>query len=311
MSTPKNIVVIDDNGDLYASLDQLFAGNTGIQVTLTGSSDDELRDNLSLEDYMIIINYTGLKAEIRQLVTDLYNRNSYCITPIIVATDEAYPVTTEQQMIVPIVSVLRKTYDPIALRHHLTNIIDTIESNRDLNALSGLPGNNVINRRLQECIDGGRDFAMMYIDLDNFKEYNEYYGFYQGDQVLLFLTRILYEAMLACGADTDFIGHVGGDDFIMILEHTDVVKEIGDRIIASFDAKIREFYHDEDVKNGYIDARNRKGEIERINIMSISIVTMYAEEFHTLPVDEVYKKMMYYKKQAKLVRGSVLIDNNR
>ena len=188
--------------------------------------------------------------------------------------------------------------------------IDSIESNRNQNALSGLPGSNVITSQLIEKVQSGKDFAMMYIDLDNFKEYNEYYGFYKGDKVILFLMKTLYDVMGECGIENDFVGHVGGDDFIMIVQNPDIVKEVGKRIISHFDKGIKSYYKEQDLKKGYIDARNRKGEIERINIMSISIIVVYADEFRTTQQGEMYKKIMLYKKQAKMVKGSVCYEAN-
>lgn len=309
MNRQKNIIVIDDKGDLYQSLLETFK-NDGAVISLMrcGSSIEVLREKMGIEDYLIVINEDGLATDIRELVTFLRNRLKYVITPIIVATDKAFNLSAEEQKLVPDINVIRKAFDPKLLRHHLINILDSIESNRNLNALSGLPGSAVIDHKLSDCLRSGKRFALMYIDLDNFKEYNEYYGFYRGDQVILFLTKILYEAMGDCGVETDFVGHVGGDDFIMIVENTNVVKEIGDRIIHAFDAKITDFYAEEDLKNGYIDAKNRKGEIERINIMSISIIVMYDEEFRTTPLDDIYKNMMLYKKHAKMMKGSVLLN---
>ena len=94
--------------------------------------------------------------------------------------------------------------------------------------------------------------------------------------------------------------------FFIISEH---YKEIGDRIIAHFDAGISEFYDEKDLQNGYIETRNRAGQLERINIMSISIIVMYSDEIRSTPVNEVYKRMMLYKKRAKMVRGSVLLKD--
>jgi len=250
-----------------------------------------------------------LNADITKLVKGLHYRNKFTIAPIVVATGKRYQLSDDVLKLVPVISVISKDVDPSLLGHHLGNFIESIGSNRDLNALSGLPGNNVIGQKIRDCKAVDKDFAVMYIDLDNFKEYNEYYGFYKGDQVLLFLSRILYDVMRECGAETDFVGHVGGDDFIMILQHLNVVKEIGDRIIAHFDAGISNFYNEQDLQNGYIEARNRAGQLERIHIMSISIIVMYSDEIRSTPVNEVYKRMMLYKKRAKMVRGSVLLKD--
>ena len=309
MIKKKNVVVIDDQGDLLHLLTVSFIDNPTIQLVRTSSDLDAVNQALGLEDYFIIVNEEGLKNDITPLVKRLHARNRFTIAPIIVATGKRYELSEDVQKLVPVISVIPKDVEPARLGHHLCNIIDSIESNRNLNALSGLPGNNVIGRKIRDCKAAEKDFAVMYIDLDNFKEYNEYYGFYKGDQVLLFLSHTLTASMRECGAETDFVGHVGGDDFIMILQHLDVVKEIGDRIIAHFDAGISDFYAEKDLQNGFIETRNRAGQLERINIMSISIIVMYSDEIRSTPVNEVYKRMMLYKKRAKMVRGSVLLKD--
>lgn len=309
MTKSKNIIIIDDNGDLVELLTKAIGDNETVLLTQTSSDIDKLDNLLGIEDYLILINEDSLKADIRALVGFLYNRTMYTITPIIVATGKEFDLNDDVQKLVPVISVLRKDVPPAILGHYLINLLNSFESNRNLNALSGLPGNNVIDRKLSDCIDSGKDFAMMYIDLDNFKEYNEYYGFHKGDQVILFLTRILYDVMSECGAETDFVGHVGGDDFVVILQDTNLIKEVGDRIIAHFDAGISNFYDAKDLNNGYIEVKNRTGKMERIRIMSVSIIVVYGDEFRTTTLDNMYKKMMLYKKQAKMVKGSVLLQN--
>lgn len=309
MDKKKNIVVIDDLGNLLHLLTLSFIDNSSIQLVRTSSDLESVNKTLGLEDYFIIVNEDGLKNDITELVKHLYDRKKFTIAPIIVATGKRVALSEDVQKLVPVISVIHKDVEPARLGHHLNNIIDSIESNRNLNALSGLPGNTVINQKINDCKAIDADFAVLYIDLDNFKEYNEYYGFYKGDQVLLFLARLLPVVMRECGAETDFVGHVGGDDFIMIVQHLNVVKEIGDRIIAHFDSRISDFYEAKDLENGYIETRNRAGQLERINIMSISIIVMYSDEIRSTPVNEVYKRMMLYKKRAKMVRGSVLLKD--
>jgi diguanylate cyclase (GGDEF)-like protein len=293
---------------LVELLTKAIHDNETVQLIQASSEIDKLDDLLGIEDYLILINEDSLKSDIRDLVGYLFNRTQYNITPIIVATGKEFDLSDDVQKLVPVISVLRKDVPPAILGHYLVNLLNSFESNRNLNALSGLPGNNVIDRKLSDSIESGKDFALMYIDLDNFKEYNEYYGFHKGDQVILFFTRILYEVMSECGAETDFVGHVGGDDFVVILQNTHIIKEVGDRIIAHFDAGISDFYEAKDLKNGYIEVRNRAGVMERIRIMSVSIIVVDGNEFRTTTLDNMYKKMMLYKKQAKMVKGSVLLQ---
>ena len=280
MDKKKNVVVIDDLGDLLHLLTLSFIDNPTVQLIQTSSDIEDVNKTLGLENYFIIVNEEGLKNDITQLVKYLHARNKFTVAPIIVATGKRYELSDDVQKLVPVISVIPKDIEPARLGHHLGNIIDSIESNRNLNALSGLPGNNVIGQKIRDCKADEKDFAVMYIDLDNFKEYNEYYGFYKGDQVLLFLARMLPTVMRECGAETDFVGH-----------------------------GISKFYEAKDLENGYIETRNRAGQLERINIMSISIIVMYSDEIRSTPVNEVYKRMMLYKKRAKMVRGSVLLKD--
>lgn len=309
MERKRDIIVIDDKGDLLQSLERAFKGDRQVRLVLSSSSFDELNEKLGIENYMIIINEGDLNTDIRELVIYLHQRSKYVITPIIVATSKEFNLSDEEQKLVPVISVIHKNFNPLALRHHLGNILDSIESNRNLNPHTGLPSNIIINQKLINLINGSKDFAFMYIDLDNFKEYNEHYGFYKGDQIILFLTKVLYDAMKSCGIETDFLGHIGGDDFVIILQHLDVLKELGKRIITTFDSRIVEFYDEADLKKGYIETMNDAGQTKRINIMSVSIIVMYGEEFRTHTINDIYKNMMDYKKQAKMKKGSVMLDN--
>ncbi len=145
-----------------------------------------------------------------------------------------------------------------------------------LNPLSGLPGNAPIQLRLEQCVTCCNEFTVLYFDIDNFKAYNDVYGFENGDRVLTFVTRILQRTMPK-GA---FIGHIGGDDFIMILFHYDY-EDVCNRIIRDFDAGVTEYYGEADKARGYIEANNRKGEKEHFPIMTLSIagVTNRAQSF--------------------------------
>ena len=166
MIKKKNVVVIDDQGDLLHLLTVSFIDNPTIQLVRTSSELDAVNQALGLEDYFIIVNEEGLKNDITQLVKRLHARNRFTIAPIIVATGKRYELSEDVQKLVPVISVIPKDVEPARLGHHLSNIIDSIESNRNLNALSGLPGNNVIGRKIRDCKAAEKDFAVMYIDLD-------------------------------------------------------------------------------------------------------------------------------------------------
>ncbi|MDR3012716.1 MAG: EAL domain-containing protein [Chitinispirillales bacterium] len=134
------------------------------------------------------------------------------------------------------------------------------------NPLTKLPGNLIIEREIRKRILGEDPYCIIYIDLDNFKAYNDAYGFDNGDLMLMLVTDILKECVL----DGEFLGHIGGDDFIVICDYVDGEFFCGS-IIDKFAARVVSLYRDEDLKNGCITSINRHGVTERFPIASLSI----------------------------------------
>ena len=155
----------------------------------------------------------------------------------------------------------------VTIRDLLEKTMEIEVSNaRHQNPLSGLPGNLVIESNLIRCVLSDDPFTVLYFDLDNFKAFNDVYGFESGDNVLRFLTDILKNTVLSRG----FVGHIGGDDFVAVLPFYET-GELCREIIRRFDAGIRDFYEHEDLERGCISARNRQGRVEKFPLMTLSI----------------------------------------
>lgn len=137
---------------------------------------------------------------------------------------------------------------------------------RHLNPLSGLPGNIPIEKKLDKCISSDEPYTVLYIDVDNFKAYNDVYGFEKGDGVIRFIAGTLSDAV----PYDEFIGHVGGDDFIVVLSSYEA-DSVCCELIKLFDAGIRNFYSEIDLKRGCVHAKNRKGEDDEFPIMALSV----------------------------------------
>lgn len=140
---------------------------------------------------------------------------------------------------------------------------------RHLNPLSGLPGNILIEQKLNSIISNTAPFTILYIDINDFKIYNDVYGFENGDRLLQYLAGTITNSVAGNPHD-HFIGHIGGDDFIIIIENYEVA-DICKYIIEAFDNGIRNFYADNDLEKGYIISKNRRGEEEKFSLASISI----------------------------------------
>ncbi|HEY3423492.1 MAG TPA: GGDEF domain-containing protein [Negativicutes bacterium] len=149
------------------------------------------------------------------------------------------------------------------------------------NPLSGLPGNVLVEEKLKQVIEDDRSFAVLYFDLDNFKAYNDLYGFDNGDKILCLTAQVIQKEFNSLCTSDFFVGHIGGDDFIAIMSGEDIAP-ICQAIIDNFDIRVRNFYNEQDQKRGYIIAKNRRGVEEEFPIVSLSIavVTNKTDSFH-------------------------------
>jgi DNA-binding response OmpR family regulator len=141
---------------------------------------------------------------------------------------------------------------------------------RDLSPLTGLPGNFRIAEELERRVVSGDPFAIVYADLDNFKAYNDHYGFMRGDNVIKFTANCLVEAAIAVGDPTCFVGHVGGDDFIEVMD-PETVELYCKTVVDRFDDGILDLYDPQDALRGYVEVIDRRGERHAFPIVSLSL----------------------------------------
>lgn len=155
----------------------------------------------------------------------------------------------------------------------------SIKLARGSNPLTGLPGNEAIQREIEKQIIQNMHFDICYLDLNNFKPYNDHYGFERGDLVIKELAQIL-QKVLEASASVNFIGHIGGDDFIMIT-HPSVSIQASEKVVSAFENKLADFHGTEDYSYGFYNEKSRKDELETFPLLSISIGIL-STEVHTL-----------------------------
>ncbi|WP_052813186.1 GGDEF domain-containing response regulator [Desulfonatronum thioautotrophicum] len=180
----------------------------------------------------------------------------------------------------------------------------------DANPLTQLPGNNSIIKAITEALESRRPVSVVYADIDNFKAFNDKYGFAAGDQVLRFTAdRIVTAVEEACGKG-GMVGHVGGDDFVFI-SPVECTQEAVDRLTQDFDQGIRLFYSDEDRKNEQIRVADRSGRLRLFPLMSISLGIVELEKNAFSHHLEVSAMCADVKKIAKSIPGSSYFINRR
>jgi diguanylate cyclase (GGDEF)-like protein len=203
-----------------------------------------------------------------------------------------------------------KPFEPSELLARIRMLLRRTSRSLDANPLTKLPGNNSIYEELNKRIAKKTPFAVCYLDLDKFKAYNDKYGFEKGDEVIMEVARILIGARNKCGDTHDFIGHVGGDDFVIITT-PEKVEKLCKFIIKNFDESAQEFYSKEDLRKGYVETSNRQGKKEKVGIISISIAVVTDKNLTLRHIAEITQIAAELKKIAKKQKGSCCIINRR
>ena len=198
---------------------------------------------------------------------------------------------------------IKKPVDEEYLYYTVKNLNRLLAINRRISPLTGLPGNVQIHAELKKRLSKKEAFCVLYLDLDNFKAYNDVYGFLKGDQIIEFTAEVIVKEIHNSQLQDAFIGHIGGDDFVAIIGGLNCEK-LCQNILARFDANVTKYFTDEDLERGYIEVPNRKGVIEQFPLTSLSIgvVVADANRFHNiLEIGEIGAQV---KHAAKSVMGS-------
>jgi len=167
------------------------------------------------------------------------------------------------------------------------------------NPLTGLPGNLLIEKEITNHIFGDKPYCITYYDLDNFKAYNDAYGFQNGDIMLALVADILK----AQATRDEFVGHIGGDDFIVICDYHEG-EVFCQAVIDEFSSKIESLYREEDVKNGYIMSKNRHGVPENFPLASLSIAGVSNRKKSYKSIEEFSTDITQIKKNCKKQKGN-------
>ena len=304
----QDIYIIDNTQSVLNVLKQIFKNDVDYQFSSVKT--EELNFALKNIPDMIIIDEDTIDIDIVELCKNIRETEDNSITPIVVISsnwEKEHRIKILEQSIEYFII---KPVDQEYLYFTIKNILKLLQNNRRISPLTGLPGNVQIQAEMKKRLLNKERFAMFYFDLDNFKAYNDTYGFANGDEIIKFTARTIVDNIHNIGMDNSFIGHIGGDDFVAITGAADYEKICRD-IISDFDTYVLGYYNDEDVEKGYIEVANRRGIIEQFPLTSISIgvVEVTPGRFkNTLEIGEVGAQV---KHQAKSVMGSTYIVNRR
>lgn len=190
------------------------------------------------------------------------------------------------------------------------NLLNWSRIQREANPLTGLPGNLAIEKEVLKRLDSREPFVFLYIDADNFKAYNDYYGYQRGDDAIRLMARIISDVVNKHGTPTDFVGHVGGDDFVAITQ-PDRLTYVGAELTARFDREIAPIYRPEDRKHGYIRVLNRRGVEEEFPLMSLTVAAIPSSRYHITHLAQLNDLASELKQYGKTQQGSIVVSERR
>ncbi len=256
----------------------------------------------------------GLALFLRREVTRLMDPSPLAVewdTPVEVAAQAAMARDRD------------KLYDPILVTYRglLTGMVSVrkildalacvqVEMAKGANPLTGLPGNVAIEREIGRRAAGRTPTSFIYVDLDNFKVFNDVYGFQDGDKAILMTARILGEALAAHGGQDDFLGHVGGDDFVILCQ-AESVEPVCQAAIDAFAAASPALYGAADRERGYIEGQGRDGRQGRFGLLTVSMGVIDCVFAVPVTMDELGQRAAAVKKFAKSRPGNSFVRDRR
>ena len=287
----------------------VFAAEHGLGVVSVPRGDEVLAVvNRSLPA-CLILDADGESAESLELCRTLKSDTFTAIVPVVLYASGGGDTLIEAGLEVGADEVLGERMNERERFLRFQRTLHRAARDLGVNPTTRLPGTAQIERDIAERLRRGEIFAVCYADLDHFKEFNDRYGYNEGDRVILMLSRILRDIVRAY-APTGFIGHIGGDDFIFNVPIEQMTR-CCEEILEIFDELAPYQYNEEDRRAGYFLGKDRRGVLHRIPLMTLSIGVATNENrhyTHTARMSEVATEMKVY---AKSFPGSVYAVDRR
>lgn len=267
MEHSAKILLADDSRAIRFLVTEILT-NAGFTVVQAEDGQEAIEKTYKENPDLLILDYEMPKKTGFEVVKEVRSRTGYLHTPIIIFTAVTDKSTKLEGLGLDIDDYLTKPADEDEIVARVKLLLKRSQQKMDSNPLTHLPGNPSIQGRIEREIASGNPFAVLYCDLNNFKSFNDKYGFEAGDHILKETADIIVKA--AQQDPNSFVGHIGGDDFIVVCKF-DKAESIAKEITKRIDEVAPSFYNEEDQKQGYMVSTNRKGEQEKFPFLGIGI----------------------------------------
>jgi len=306
----KKILIISSDSKLKEVLKFCFDG-WGYEVFLEDSAFQDLTPIKKISPDVVVADVHSASKERLEICRKLKDDFITAFIPVVALIDKRQLRDQLLEIKQGVDDYLIKPPDPLDLRVRIEMAIKRSQYSFYSSPLTGLPSGRIIEDVLKGRIETRESFAFGYIDIDNFKYFNDVYGYLKGDRVIMQTAYILYTAIREVGNKDDFIGHIGGDDFVFITS-IDKHKDVSGKFISLFDRLMPFHYSDADRSNKYIAARDRTRKIKNIPLMSVSLALVIKDGSSCIKnAIEINEKVFEIKRYLKTVAGSKFMSDRR
>ncbi|HZB01801.1 MAG TPA: response regulator [Actinomycetota bacterium] len=265
---PESILVVDDDPDI-ARFVEVNLRSAGYDVSVAGDGEEALERAADLRPDLVLLDVMMPRLDGFEVAQRLRKNPQTANTSIIMLTAKALSSDKVTGLQSGADDYIIKPFDPIELLARVKGTLRRAKEMRNLSPLTGLPGNIRIQEEIERQVREHHPFAVLYLDLDNFKTYNDKYGFVRGDRLIQGTARMLQDAVMAYDQD-GFVGHVGGDDFVAVVL-PETAEDVATRVCERFDQDRALYYEDDDLARGFVRMEDRKGVEQDIPLVSVSI----------------------------------------
>ncbi|MDI6758192.1 MAG: response regulator [Candidatus Omnitrophota bacterium] len=303
------ILIVDDDPDIRDVL-KLTLAEENYELFEAGDGEEALKIINAKPLNLVLLDYKMPKIDGRQVCRLVKKDLLLSHLPIIMVTGKGDTSDKVGGIDAGADDYVVKPFEPKELLARIRMVLRRTERDLEANPLTRLPGNVSILNELTRRIENKSLFAVCYVDLDKFKAYNDKYGFERGDNVIKETARILIRATQTYSSEDNFIGHIGGDDFVIVTS-MNTADNLCQKIIDDFDNTSPLFYNEEDRRKGGIIVKGRDGKEQKIPFLSISIGIVsneFREIKHVAQIGEIGAEL---KKIAKSLQKSNYVKDKR
>ena len=310
MAKVNKVLIITEDRELMTVMDFCFDG-WGYEVFFEESKKADISRIVRISPDIVVVDAHSADKDRLEICDTLKTDFSTAYIPIIILIDKRQLRRELLKLQQGVDDYLIKPPDPLELRMRIEMALKRSQHSFYANPLTGLPGGIIIEDALKRRLESGKDFVAGQVDIDNFKSFNDRYGYIQGDRVIMQTAYMLNAAVKRWGNKEDFIGHIGGDDFVLITS-PEKYNELCKNFICMFDTITPFHYSAEDRGNGYIVAKDRANKERKTPLMSVTIALVMKnspEEVRNLI--ELNERIAEVKQYLKKIPGSKYMADRR